>query len=79
MIARLGRPELKADVEDERTGAGAEGPGLWIRRGAVVVVGGCGIGVEGDGGTLNLALEGDRESTSPIGKHDSNSPLSVPF
>lgn len=48
--------ESKADVEEERVGNG--GVGLLIRRGAVVR-GGWGMGVRGDGGTLNLGLAGD--------------------
>lgn len=61
-----------ADVDDERTGIG--GVGLLIRSGAVAR-GGLGIGVDGDGGTLNLALAG--EPVAPAVKCESSS--SPPF
>jgi len=52
----------RADVELERAGVG--GVGLLIRSGAVVM-GGRGIGVKGDGGTLNLAVAGESASSTP--------------
>lgn len=48
---------FNADVELERVGMG--GVGLFSCRGAVTVTGGLGMGVEGEGGTLNLPLPGD--------------------
>lgn len=50
------RPGCNADVDEERTGVG--GVGLFISRGAVDG-GGFGMGVDGEGGTLNLALAGE--------------------
>jgi hypothetical protein len=69
-ISGVGGPTSRADVEFERTNVG--GVGLLIRSGAVVR-GGRGIGVEGEGGTVNLALAG--ESASPTLKCESSSLL----
>lgn len=65
---------LMADVDEERVGVG--GVGLLMRSGAVVR-GGCGIGDEGDGGTLNRALAG--ESASGVVKYNSLCPLLFQF
>lgn len=51
---------INADVELERVGIG--GVGLFNCRGTVTVTGGLGMGVEGEGGTLNLPLPGDAVS-----------------